>query len=57
VGYRQEGVLKIKKLVGHVVLCVFATCGIALAQAVSEVQGTVQDGTGAVLPGVDVKMS
>ena len=49
--------MKIKRLVGHVVLCVFATCGVALAQAVSEVQGTVQDGTGAVLPGVDIKMS
>ena len=31
--------------------------GMARAQAVSEVQGIVQDGTGAVLPGVDVKMT
>src|SRR4051812_2880072 len=30
---------------------------VAAAQAVSEVQGIVQDGTGAVLPGVDVKMT
>jgi len=49
--------VRIHRLVGRVMLCLLAASGIARAQAVSEVQGIVQDGTGAVLPGVDVKMT
>ena len=49
--------MSIRRLVCYIAVYALATCGMARAQAVSEVQGIVQDGTGAVLPGVDVKMT
>src|SRR5438552_17344201 len=53
----RGGIVRVQRLVGRVMWCLLAASGIARAQAVSEVQGIVQDGTGAVLPGVDVKMT
>ena len=38
--------MRIHRLVGRVMLCLLAASGVAHAQAVSEVQGIVQDGTG-----------
>jgi hypothetical protein len=49
--------VSIRRLAGHILLFLLVTATAAFAQAVSEVQGTVQDSTGAVLPGVDVKMT
>ena len=51
--------MRISRGLCHAVLCVFVTCGAAWGQAISvtQVQGTVQDSTGAVLPGVTLTMT
>lgn len=51
--------MKPGRLLCHVIAYLFAGCALAAAQAisVSQVQGTVQDASGAVLPGVDLKIT
>ena len=47
-----------KRVLG-IVICAFVTCGSAWAQtvAVAQISGTVKDPSGAVLPGVEIKVT
>src|SRR5207237_1345408 len=47
------------KRVLAIVICAFVTCGSAWAQtvAVAQISGTVKDPSGAVLPGVEIKVT